>query len=153
MFMWAVIFLLILVLSAIYTKDLFVVKRNDDFLAVRKKIFSHQKIALICVLALLCLISGLRFETGGSDYFVYEGIYQRLPKINEFIANFKNLEQYDVFGHERLWLFIQSFFKSIGFSYNAFFIRSFGFFSFSACIFFLKDTALIQYFAFWYFCR
>lgn len=139
--MWAVIFLLILVLSAIYTKDLFVVKRNDDFLAVRKKIFSHQKIALICVLALLCLISGLRFETGGSDYFVYEGIYQRLPKINEFIANFKNLEQYDVFGHERLWLFIQSFFKSIGFSYNAFlFVHSV--FFFFCLYFFLKRYSL-----------
>ena len=141
MFLWAVIFLLILVLSAVYTKDLCVVKGNGDFLAVRKKVFSHQKIALVCVLVLLCLISGLRFETGGSDYFVYEGIYQRLPKLSGFFANISNLEQYNVFGHERLWLFIQSFFKSLGFSYNAFLFVHSAFF-FICLYFFLKRYSL-----------
>ena len=137
MLLWAGVFALILLLTTIYTNNLCAVKECRDIATAQKRIFKKQKGGVLFVLVILCLLSGLRYETGGTDYFVYQGVYERLPTLGEFFANFRNLEQYTVFGHERLWLLIQSFFKTMHLSYNGFLFLHSVFF-FTCFYFFLK---------------
>lgn len=74
----------------------------------------------ILIIVLLCLISGNRYEMGGSDYFVYEQHFLNTPNIiaffNLLISNreelYKIIGCYD-YGH----LFFISLVKSLGFNY------------------------------------
>lgn len=80
-----------------------------------------KKILAVTMLILLCIISGTRYELGGTDYYLYRFVYDGLPSLGEFLENFKNLDSfYQTFGWERGYLFFNSLCKTLGFSFYGF---------------------------------
>ena len=79
----------------------------------------EKRIFEISVLLLLCIISGTRYNLGGTDYFVYKKAYSVVPMIRDF--NFENIQNvYGTFGMEKCYLFLNSLVKSMGLNFYGF---------------------------------
>lgn len=79
----------------------------------------EKRIFEILVLLLLCIISGTRYNLGGTDYFVYKKAYSVVPMIRDF--NFANIQNvYGTFGMEKCYLFLNSLVKSMGLNFYGF---------------------------------
>ena len=90
----------------------------------------EKKIIEIVILVMLCLISGTRYKLGGTDYFVYERIFNAVPIINDF--NFETVHNiYGTFGAEKGYLYLNSIVKSLGFNFYGFTLIHSIFFYFS----------------------
>lgn len=85
----------------------------------------EQRIVNTITVCLLIFVAGTR-NVGGTDYNVYRIIYRNAPELPDFIKYFGVLDdKYSVFGMDRGFLFLNSFFKTIGFTYYGFiFIHS-----------------------------
>ena len=60
----------------------------------------EKRIIEIIILIVLCLISGTRYKLGGTDYFVYEKIFNVVPILGDF--NFDTVHGiYGTFGAEK----------------------------------------------------
>ena len=94
-----IIFVILLILSN-YIKDLRI-----------------KKIISIISLVILCLISGTRYNIGGSDYFWYKNLYQMVPTNNIFeqLLSFSNST-----GIEKGFVFYMSVVKILGFNFYGF---------------------------------
>lgn len=90
----------------------------------------EKKIFEIVIVIVLCLISGTRYKLGGTDYFVYERIFNVVPFINDF--NFETVHNiYGTFGAEKGYLYLNSIIKSLGFNFYGFTLIHSIFFYFS----------------------
>lgn len=90
----------------------------------------EKKIIEIIILIGLCLISGTRYKLGGTDYFVYEKMFNAVPIINDF--NFDTVHDiYGTFGAEKGYLYLNSIIKSLGFNFFGFTLIHSIFFYFS----------------------
>ena len=79
----------------------------------------EKRIFEISVLLLLCIISGTRYNLGGTDYFVYKKAYSVVPMIRDF--NFANIQNvYGTFGMEKGYLFLNSLVKTMGLNFYGF---------------------------------
>lgn len=92
---------------------------------------NKKRIFELLFLIILCLISGTRYKLGGTDYFLYELVYDNLPGISDFLSHPDQLRtNYLTFGWEWGYLFLNSLSKSCGFSFYGFtFIHSVLFYS------------------------
>ena len=76
-----------------------------------------QRIICICVVAVLAIIAGLR-NIGGTDYNIYRTIYNNAPTLGDFIKYYDVLDdKFQTFGVERFYLFGNSLFRALHFSY------------------------------------
>ncbi|MDO5397165.1 MAG: EpsG family protein [bacterium] len=81
---------------------------------------NQQRIINIITICVLILVAGMR-NVGGTDFNVYRIIYRNAPKLWDFFRYFSSIDdRYAVFGMERGYLFLNSFFKTIGVSYYGF---------------------------------
>lgn len=79
----------------------------------------EKRIFEISVLLLLCIISGTRYNLGGTDYFVYKKAYGAVPMIRDF--NFANIQNVDgTFEMEKGYLFLNSLVKTMGLNFYGF---------------------------------
>lgn len=79
----------------------------------------YKKIVDICLIVILCLTTGTRYNIGGYDFDVYHTVYNNVPKLLNFnIFTVHNIV--GVYGMEKGFLFLCSFFKTIGFTYYGF---------------------------------
>ncbi len=77
----------------------------------------EQRMVCFIAVAVLALIAGFR-NIGGTDYQIYRAIYNSAPKLTDFFKYYSVLDdKYATFGVERMYLFANSFFKTLGFSY------------------------------------
>lgn len=84
-------------------------------------IIHDKKYIEITTVVLLCIISGTRYLLGGTDYYLYNQVYNNLPTIKEFVANFNHLyDYYKTYNFEVGYLFFNSLFKTFGFNYFGF---------------------------------
>ncbi|AQU80219.1 hypothetical protein AJGP001_13460 [Planococcus faecalis] len=82
---------------------------------------NHKKIFEITSLIILCLISGTRYYLGGSDYYIYETVFNGLPTLKDFIINFAHIHNYyPTYGFESGYLFINSLIKTLGLNFFGF---------------------------------
>ncbi len=80
----------------------------------------HQKTINIIVIAIIILIAGTR-NIGGTDYNVYKAVYNNVPKLNGYFADFNVLtDKYRVFGMDKGFLFFNSLCKTLRLSYYGF---------------------------------
>ena len=79
----------------------------------------EKRIFEISILIFLCIISGTRYNLGGTDYFVYKTVYDVVPTITEF--NFESVQNINgTFGMEKGYLLYNSIIKTLGFSFYGF---------------------------------
>lgn len=79
----------------------------------------EKRIFEIFMLVVLCLISGTRYNLGGSDYFAYKTAYKTVPLIQNF--NFNTVQNiYGTYGMEKGYLFFNSIIKTLGFNFYGF---------------------------------
>ena len=76
-----------------------------------------KRIIAIVSLMLLCIISGSRYNLGGTDYFVYKAIYEKIP-ISNFWTQISNLST--VHGIEKGYLIYSFFIKRLGVNFYGF---------------------------------
>lgn len=75
----------------------------------------------ICLLLVLCVISGTRYNLGGTDYYLYKTVYDGLPGVVEFFKYIDVIrERYQTFGWEKGYLLLNSLAKSLGLSFYGF---------------------------------
>jgi len=91
-------------------------------LIINEKIkYNQKKYIEIITLTLLIVISGTRYHLGGSDYVIYKSVFDSLPRLKDFLLNYKYIHsKYLTFGFEIGYLFINSFVKSLGFNFYGF---------------------------------
>lgn len=78
-----------------------------------------RRIFEIAILIILCVVSGTRYNLGGSDYFVYKTVYKSVPLIQNF--DFNTVQKiYGTFGMEKGYLFFNSLVKTLGFNFYGF---------------------------------
>lgn len=77
-----------------------------------------KKIMTIIIFIILCLVSGTRYNTGGTDYYVYKNIFNFLPTNINFFDGIKILQ--NKFEIEYGFSFYISIIKKIGFNYYGF---------------------------------
>lgn len=84
------------------------------------------------VVVLLCVISGTRYNMGGSDIWVYTGNYNALPELGELLSNLSYY--HSVLHFENGYLILSSLCKTLGFDFYDFcFLHSLIFYS---CMYF-----------------
>jgi len=77
-----------------------------------------KNVVTILTLIMLCIVSGTRYNLGGSDYFAYESIFNSVPDLTQqsfFIVDDSWLSNY-----EKGYLFFNSVIKTMGFSFYGF---------------------------------
>ena len=80
-----------------------------------------KRIIEVCLLLILCIISGTRYNLGGTDYYLYKTVYDGLPGIVDFLKQYNSIrEHYQTFGWEKGYLLLNSLAKSIGLSFYGF---------------------------------
>ncbi|WP_369435871.1 EpsG family protein [Lysinibacillus fusiformis] len=80
-----------------------------------------KRFFLAVILVILALLSGTRYQLGGSDFIVYKAAYDSIPTLKDFLLNFRELDNlYTTFGFEKGYLFICSLIKSFGFNFYGF---------------------------------
>jgi hypothetical protein len=84
----------------------------------------------LLVLLFLCIISGTRYNLGGSDYALYCDVYNQIPDIKTFIIDYSDIDiKYQTYGWEKGFLFFNSLSKSLGLTFYGFtFLNSFIFY-------------------------
>lgn len=83
--------------------------------------YEDKKYLEIFTLIILILVSGTRYNLGGTDYYVYKSVYDSIPTLTDFFRSFSNLHSsYLTYGFETGYLFINSFIKSLGFNFYGF---------------------------------
>ncbi len=81
---------------------------------------ADQRKINIATICLLIYIAGFR-NMGGTDLYVYAIAYNNAPKLGEFFEYYAVLdEKFFLFGLDRGYVFINSFMKTIGFTYYGF---------------------------------
>ena len=81
----------------------------------------EKRIFEISILIFLCIISGTRYNLGGTDYFVYKTVYDVVPTITEF--NFESVQNINgTYGMEKGYLLYNSNIKPLGFSFYCLYI-------------------------------
>jgi len=88
------------------------------FLSNILKSQKEKDIISILALIMLCIVSGTRYNLGGSDYYVYESIFNSVPDLTQqsfFVVNNSWLANY-----EKGYLFLNSVIKTIGFNFYGF---------------------------------
>ena len=79
---------------------------------------TSKNIIIIFTLIVLCLVSRTRYILGGSDYFIYERLFESVPDLTRqsfFVVNNSWLVNY-----EKGYLFLNSVIKTIGFNFYGF---------------------------------
>lgn len=78
-----------------------------------------KRICEILTLCVLCIISGTRYYLGGTDYYVYQTMFEAVPQLNEF--SFSTVRYISgTYGAEQGFLFLCSVVKTIGFNFFGF---------------------------------
>lgn len=81
----------------------------------------NQKYVCFLVLGMLIFLSGTRYYMGGSDVYVYEGVYNNVASIKEiFVYIFTGVNTGVNVNYERGFLLFCSLCKTLGFSYFGF---------------------------------
>lgn len=85
-----------------------------------------QRILNIFTMLVLIYFAGFR-STGGSDFRVYNMIYNAVPTLEDFFDEYDKLDDYYyLFGADKGYLFINSVIKTLGFTYFGYnFLHSF----------------------------
>lgn len=97
--------------------DGLLVKKGDTGIEEFNKATHDQRIICLVVIGVLAVIAGMR-NIGGTDFSIYRSIYNNAPTLGGFIRDFADLDdRYRTFGVERAYLFANSFFKTLHFSY------------------------------------
>lgn len=114
LFFWIAVFaacVICLVLDGLF------VKKSDTGMDTSHKANKDQHIVCLVAIAALAIIAGLR-NVGGTDFSIYRTIYGNVPKLGDFIRDYAVLDdKYRTFGVEHMYLFANSFFKTLHFSY------------------------------------
>lgn len=75
----------------------------------------------ILMLGILIVISGTRYNLGGSDYELYRIVYENVPDLSTFISYaFGGINQYNYWGWEPGYMLLNSLGKTIGLTFNGF---------------------------------
>lgn len=99
------------------TLDGLFVRKADTGLGESQRATNDQRIVCLVAIAALAIIAGMR-NVGGTDYNIYRAIYNNVPTLGDFFKYYENLDdRYVTFGVERAYLFGNSFFKTLHFSY------------------------------------
>ncbi len=119
---WVVIFLICVVnllTEYIMVRDTQIGQFNNV------KSSKSQKTLNLILIAILAIVAGLR-NVGGTDFNVYRKVFEGAPSLSAFFEDYDVLDdKYQTYGVERLYLFSNTFLKSLGFSYYGFiFIHS-----------------------------
>jgi hypothetical protein len=78
-----------------------------------------KNIIVIITLAILCIISGTRYDLGGSDYGIYEMIFNTTPDLFEFdFFTVHDIRAISIY--ETGYLFLNSIIKTLGFNFYGF---------------------------------
>ena len=80
---------------------------------------SQKKYIAIFILTFLCIISGTRYNMGGSDYFIYQVIFNASPILKDF-SLMSIQSNWITKNYEIGYIFLNSVIKSIGFSFYGF---------------------------------
>ncbi len=76
-----------------------------------------QRILNIATICMLIYYAGFR-NIGGTDFATYGMIYDNSPGLLDFFKHYKEIDElYYVFGADRGYIFVNSFMKTIGFTY------------------------------------
>jgi len=80
---------------------------------------SQKKYLAIMILIILCILSGTRYNMGGSDYYIYQDIFEGSPILSEFsLVNIQ--DSWLIKNYEFGYIFFNSVIKSIGFTFYGF---------------------------------
>lgn len=80
-----------------------------------------QRIINIMIILSLVFISGTRYYLGGSDYYVYNNVFNSIPLLPEFFRDYNKLDDlYLTYGMENGYLFLNSLIKTLGFNFFGF---------------------------------
>lgn len=89
---------------------------------VSNKVVKDKKLKHIIeigILIFLCILAGTRYYLGGTDYYVYKIIYNSVPLLNKF--DFSTVQDLNgTYSAEIGYLFINSLFKTLNFSFFGF---------------------------------
>ena len=99
------------------TLDGLFVRKADTGLGEYKDPTRDQRVVCLVAVAVLAVIAGMR-NVGGTDFNIYRAIYNNVPKLGNFFRYYGTLDdRYMTFGVERAYLFANSLFKTLHFSY------------------------------------
>lgn len=99
------------------TLDCLFVRKYDTGVGQMQKSTKDQRIVYLIAIAVLAVIAGMR-NVGGTDFGIYRTIYNNVPRLDSFVKYYNSLDdRYVTFGVERAYLFANSFFKTLHFSY------------------------------------
>lgn len=114
MFFWISLYAACVICLAL---DGLLVKKSAVETGGAEKSNKDQRRVCLIVIAALAIIAGLR-NVGGTDYNIYRAIYNDAPSLGDFIRYYDVLdEKFRTFSVERFYLFGNSLFKALHFSY------------------------------------
>ena len=115
MFFWMSIYAACVICLAL---DGFIAHRRSDAELERlDNTVKDQRLIYIAAIAVLAVVAGMR-NVGGTDFNIYRSIYNSVPKLGNFFKHYSVLDDYyNTYGVERMYLFANSLFKTLHFSY------------------------------------
>ena len=114
MFFWISVYAVCVICLTL--DGLFVRKYDTGHLQLQETT-KDQRIVCLVAIAVLALIAGMR-NVGGTDFNIYRVIYSNVPTLGDFVKHYSTLDdRYTTFGVERAYLFGNSLFKTLHFSY------------------------------------
>ena len=114
MFFWISVYAVCVI--CLVLDGLFVAKA-DTGLGEYRDTTKDQRVVCLIAVALLAVIAGMR-NVGGTDFNIYRIIYNNVPRLDNFIKYYDVLDdRYRTFGVERAYLFANSLFKTLHFTY------------------------------------
>ena len=114
MFFWISVYAVCVICLTL--DGLFVRKYDTGHLQLQETTKDQRLVCLVAI-AVLALIAGMR-NVGGTDFNIYRIIYSNVPTLGDFVKYYSTLDdRYTTFGVERAYLFGNSLFKTLHFSY------------------------------------
>lgn len=102
MFLWIFVFIIVVIMWG---------------LSISTKNVKYKKILAVATLSILCIISGTRYNTGGTDYFVYKRVYDFLE---ESASVSDNINKYNLYSMESGFIVYMVIIKKLGFNFYGF---------------------------------
>lgn len=111
------------------------------YIGSRMKAGKSRMMIEISTLVVLALFAGTRYNIGGSDYFVYQDVFNNVPKLSDFSL----VKTAATLNMEQGYLLLNSFIKTLGFSFYGFtLLLSFLFYA----LFYISLKPYFQHFGF-----
>ena len=113
-FFWVSVYAVCVICLAL---DGLLVRKGDTRLDRAPRVSVDQRFVCLFAVSVLAIIAGIR-NIGGTDYNIYRAIYNNAPSLGDYFKYYKDLDHhYVTYGVERAYIFANSFFKTLHFSY------------------------------------